>query len=205
MPTWWDDAEGNIGGIAKARCLRTLRGQRPCACMETSYAGTGRSHVCPKPRWQEAALGSLRTHASDERTWEVGQLHTTEEIAEQRLERASGGGGGKGVGQGEPVGVKHAPDPVPGRRDKCARTGTPSGNGSFWRHYLRQEPGAVVPHAGICAGGAGKPASLPRPFFFPFRRSSIGLISAITEWLYSTDQQQWLRGSVSGSVEGIFH
>ena len=22
-----------------------------------------------------------------------------------------------------------------------------------WRHYLRQEPGAVVPHAGICAGG----------------------------------------------------
>jgi hypothetical protein len=51
---------------------------------------------------------------------------------------------------------------VPGRRGKCARTGTPSGNGSFWRHYLRQEPGAVVPHAGICAGGAGKPASLPR-------------------------------------------
>jgi hypothetical protein len=26
----------------------------------------------------------------------------------------------------------------------------------------RQEPGAVVPHAGICAGGAGQPASLPR-------------------------------------------
>ena len=22
-----------------------------------------------------------------------------------------------------------------------------------WRHYPRQEPGAVVPHAGICAGG----------------------------------------------------
>ena len=31
------------------------------------------------------------------------------------------------------------------------------------RHHLRQEPGAVVPHAGICAGGAGQPASLPRP------------------------------------------
>ena len=26
----------------------------------------------------------------------------------------------------------------------------------------RQEPGAVVPHAGICAGGAGQHASLPR-------------------------------------------
>ena len=26
---------------------------------------------------------------------------------------------------------------------------------SFVRHYLRQEPSAVVPHAGICTGGAG--------------------------------------------------
>jgi len=25
----------------------------------------------------------------------------------------------------------------------------------------RQEPGEVIPHAGICAGGAGQPASLP--------------------------------------------
>ena len=31
-----------------------------------------------------------------------------------------------------------------------------------------QEPGAVVPHAGICAGGAGKPASLPRTKFIRF-------------------------------------
>ena len=31
------------------------------------------------------------------------------------------------------------------------------------REYPRQEPGAVVPHAGICAGGAGQPAFLPRP------------------------------------------
>ncbi len=23
------------------------------------------------------------------------------------------------------------------------------------RYYLRQQPGAVIPHAGICAGGAG--------------------------------------------------
>ena len=27
----------------------------------------------------------------------------------------------------------------------------------------RQEPGAVVPHAGICAGGAGQPASYRDP------------------------------------------
>ena len=29
------------------------------------------------------------------------------------------------------------------------------------RYYLRQEPGAVVPLAGICTGGAGQPATLP--------------------------------------------
>ena len=30
------------------------------------------------------------------------------------------------------------------------------------RYYLRQEPGALIAHAGICAGGAGQPAFLPR-------------------------------------------
>ena len=25
---------------------------------------------------------------------------------------------------------------------------------TLWRYYLRQEPGAGIPHAGICAGGA---------------------------------------------------
>jgi hypothetical protein len=30
------------------------------------------------------------------------------------------------------------------------------------RHYSRQEPSAVVPHAGICAGGRSKERSLPR-------------------------------------------
>ena len=29
------------------------------------------------------------------------------------------------------------------------------------RYYSRQEPGAVIPLAGICTGGAGQPATLP--------------------------------------------
>jgi len=40
---------------------------------------------------------------------------------------------------------------------------SPVSFGAIWRYYLRQEPGAVIPHAGICAGGAGQPAFLPRP------------------------------------------
>jgi len=40
--------------------------------------------------------------------------------------------------------------------------------GTLWRHHLRQEPSAVAPHARICAGGAGQPASLPRPLISHF-------------------------------------
>ena len=61
VPTLWDSAEGNIGYIAIARYTRTLRGRRPCACTETPYTGTGRSHACLEERVLKAALGSLRT------------------------------------------------------------------------------------------------------------------------------------------------
>jgi len=46
VPTLWDSAEGNIGYIAIARYIWTLRGRRSCACTETPYLGTGRSHGC---------------------------------------------------------------------------------------------------------------------------------------------------------------
>ena len=47
----------------------------------------------------EAASGSLRTQAEDERSWEVGQLHSTEEVFEQGSSKGYGEDGGKGVGQ----------------------------------------------------------------------------------------------------------
>ena len=37
---------------------------------------------------------------------------------------------------------------------------------ALWRYHLRQEPSELVAHAGICAGGAGQPAFLPRPIQF---------------------------------------
>ena len=44
------------------------------------------------------------------------------------------------------------------------------------RLYPRQEPGALAVHAGICAGGAGQPAFLPRPLplKYPAARFSAG-------------------------------
>src|SRR4029434_1065599 len=51
------------------------------------------------------------------------------------------------------------------RRALAAQTPYPSSvsRATPARHDPRQEPGAVVPHAGICAGGAGELASLPPP------------------------------------------
>ena len=77
VPTLWDDTEGNIGHIVSARCVRTLRGRRPCARTDASYAGTGRSHIRLMGGVPGAALGSLRTQSNDERLWEVGQRHST--------------------------------------------------------------------------------------------------------------------------------
>jgi hypothetical protein len=49
----------------------------------------------------EAASGSPRTQADDERSWEVGQLRITKEIFEQNPSKGCGEDGGKGVGQRE--------------------------------------------------------------------------------------------------------
>ena len=47
VPTLLSGAEGNIAGGATASPLRTPRGRRPSACVETLCTGTGRSHVRP--------------------------------------------------------------------------------------------------------------------------------------------------------------
>jgi hypothetical protein len=50
------------------------------------------------------------------------------------------------------------------RRDKDARFSESLTECALQRHYSRQEPSAVVPHAGICAGGRSKERSLPRSY-----------------------------------------
>src|SRR5215469_17027551 len=101
MPTRWRLAEGNTGCTAIARCTWIPRGQRPRACTQAPCSGTGRSHVCLQGRELQTVSGSQRTNADDERTWEVGRLHNTCELAEQSRGTGRGGEGGKGAGQGE--------------------------------------------------------------------------------------------------------
>ena len=48
------------------------------------------------------------------------------------------------------------------------------------RYNLRQEPYAVVPHVRICAGGAGQPASLPRPSIAEVDAEKVEAIGSLT-------------------------
>ena len=121
-----EEAEGHTGRVDIARRDGTPRGQRPRARTEAPRTGTGRSRVCLRREGPQAASGSPRTHADDERTWEVGRLRSTGEAAEQSRGTGGGGGGGKGAGQGELARAQRAPDTEPGRRAQRARAGTSS-------------------------------------------------------------------------------
>ena len=100
--------------------------------------------------------GEPMGHDRDGRVQGVGPLHSTEEAFEQGSPHGTGGeGGGKGAGQGERGPADQGPDTVPG--SPCHRCSTAYGRHLRVpaRYHPRQEPGAVVPHAGIGAGGAG--------------------------------------------------
>ena len=60
VPTLWDDTEGNTGRIVSARCVWALRGRRPCARTETSFAGTGRSHICLQQEGTGGRIGKSK-------------------------------------------------------------------------------------------------------------------------------------------------
>src|SRR5437660_10813488 len=124
-PTLWLCAEGNNRGAENARHSGVPRGRRPwhvrtCYAREPGDPGFAREAVA------RAVSGSLRTGADDERTREVGQVHSTGEVTEQGQTDGGGGDGGKGLGQGEPEPAKRVPNAESGRRAKCAGAGTRS-------------------------------------------------------------------------------
>src|SRR5712691_7293248 len=135
-----------------ARCPQTWRGRRPLACTETRCAEPGRPCIWPGAVWP-GSHGEPKGYDRDARVQGVGPLHSTEETFEQGLPRGTGGeGGGKGAGQGERGPAYQGPDAEPGA--PCHRCSTAYGRRFVPACYdPRQEPGAVVPHAGICAGG----------------------------------------------------
>jgi len=55
-PTWWDETEGHNGCLDRVRGVRSLRGRRPRARMETPRTGIGRSHDC---LWTQGNRGRI--------------------------------------------------------------------------------------------------------------------------------------------------
>ena len=154
VPTRSDHAEGYTDHPDMARDGPTRRGRRPLACVETLCADPGRPCLWPGAV-RPGPHGEPKGYARDGRLQGVGPLQRTEEAGAQRSPPGTGGaGGGKGAGQGERGGGNQEPDTAPG----TPVTGTqPRTAGPFGCLHVdpRQEPGAVVPHAGIRAGGAG--------------------------------------------------
>ena len=79
----------------------------PCAVVDPGHVRKHLARESGDPmtafvhKGMEGASGSPRTQADDERSWEVGQLYSTEEVFEQGSSKDYGEDEGKGVGQGE--------------------------------------------------------------------------------------------------------
>lgn len=81
VPTLSNRGEGNTRHRAMASDVAARRSRRPCACMETPSARTGRSHASPPCG---GAVGEcLRPYDQHERVWEVRWSHSTYEAGEQ--------------------------------------------------------------------------------------------------------------------------
>jgi hypothetical protein len=106
--------------------------------------------------------------AGDARAREVGRLHSTCEASNKADLKSAA----ETVEGRRPVEGKASRDARPGL---CAGTGMHSKRHAYGSEVhgplkprtsiafdLRQEPGAGMPLAGICAGGPGQPGSLPR-------------------------------------------
>ena len=87
---------------------------------------------------------------------ERGRKGTGSRALQKSLDR--GARGGKSADQEEHAAIGRAADTEPGRRIGRVAACASGGARRFCplpasRHHPRQEPSAVVPHAGICAGG----------------------------------------------------
>ena len=120
------------------------------------HTGCGTREARPRA-WRRAPgpHGAPEGHDRGARVQGVGPRQRTAEACAQRSPQGTGGaGGGQGAGQGERGRGNQEPDTAPGSPVTGTQPRTVGPCGCL--HVApRQEPGAVVPHAGSCAGGAG--------------------------------------------------
>ena len=88
VPTQSRQGEGHTSGSDIASSRSTPRSQRPCTCVETPCARTGRARSCPR-RWRRGTVGEGKMptvrHA---RLREVARSRSTNEAGEQSHDEA---------------------------------------------------------------------------------------------------------------------
>ena len=131
------------------------------------------------PNGMRAARRRLRPYARDERSWEVGSPHSTDEAAEQCRGTGCGGGGGKGATQGER-------DQQIASRTQC-RTRCVTCAGSRASSRASARPGARPERGAQCGSSArwdlcGGPPERVVPTATPCPRSQYHWLLGRTLW-----------------------
>ena len=130
------------GASLSRDATRTLRGRRPRHARKHLAREPGDPVVCLRQTEPQAASGSLRTHADDERPREVGQLRSTDEARRttprnRRRRRWREGGWPRGT---------RSSATRPGHRAGTARPARSSGYGKQPRRDRKQRFTALLHH-----------------------------------------------------------
>ncbi len=160
------EVEGNMMRTAKARSVSAPRGLRPCACVQAVRAETGRSHT-----WPRTAPRGPHRESQGNTTVMSGSGKSDRLIVPRKFSNNGHGAPRLAEGMEERGLVKENPNQLLRHRTQNrteprhalvrvrwvnTTSGSSAPNVRPVRQHPRQEPGAVVPHAGICPGAPRK-------------------------------------------------
>ncbi len=160
VPTLSWNGEGNTGNrVNKASGCPTRRSHRPCACVETPNARTGRSYrfpLCdaamrrPAERSENVSDGNADMHADRKSDGPIVPAKRANKAGTPGAESVEERGSPKGNAwtADSPRTQSRNPREIGGHNVR--RVGIVINPD---RHYPREEPDEVVPHVRICAGG----------------------------------------------------
>jgi hypothetical protein len=158
LPTLWSEGEGHTIRRVIASGVSNPRSLRPSACTQTLYTETGRSQKRPSVIQQTVRSGKARGRPPD--------MHATGKSGGDvaSMKRTNKGAQPDNSGQ-PPAEFVEKRSPAKGNPGNACMDGWCNGypvqeydthtHINAFASDLRQEPSAVILHAGICAGGAG--------------------------------------------------
>ncbi len=166
-PTPLVAAEGNTGRDVIASPTRAQRGRRASACTETPRTGTGISRGSPRTDGTVERAGkaggstpAMYGHGKSDRPVVLRKPSNKGRGAPRPAERVEERGRAKGNPSQQTKSRAQNRSDLQRALERVRQAVNRGYRSSLSRaapvrHHPRQEPGAVVPHAGICAGGPG--------------------------------------------------